>query len=632
MCGLSCGTCPTDYNCTPAGQCLLGCPAAKDCTGRVCGPDPVCGLNCGVCGTSQECDIASGQCVNLLCTPNSYLCNGQERRQCSADGKSTTPVETCPYGCSPSSCLPQCVSDAQCAAAEYCSAANKCVPDICPQGSNVCTGPNELSLCSANGSGYASQQSCENGCAANACLPPPTCTDAAKNGSETDVDCGGATCPKCGLGGKCTAASDCASGACLGGACVECSPGAGRCVSGTHETCNAQGTWQVEAACSGGTPVCCPNSCTPGVILVALGDRHGCLVRQDNTLWCWGSNTDGQLGIGAITPPKSTPVQVTNLPGTIKALSAGKGFTCAAVDNGTLFCWGRNTEGQLGDGTKNNILSPNIVFAGGFVSRVSCGREHTCAVRDGSIVCWGLNAWGNLGDGTTTDRLSPVQVMGLGAQALDVTAGDQHTCAILTGGQVSCWGANGDGQVGDGTPGGNKLFPVAITGVGSGVTSLAAAFDHTCAAKDDGSVWCWGYNTYGQVGDGSQNVRRIPVKAQNLPSAAVGLDIGEQYSCAVLASGEVRCWGRGQEGQLGDGTKVSHVLPAPTVAFGKQALTVSTGLQFACARLADGTLQCWGDNASGQFGNGTKISNPAPTPLSLCQLPFEGRLDAKIDD
>jgi alpha-tubulin suppressor-like RCC1 family protein len=147
------------------------------------------------------------------------------------------------------------------------------------------------------------------------------------------------------------------------------------------------------------------------VTLVALGNRHGCLVKQDNTLWCWGSNTNGQLGIGAITPPKTTPVQVTNLPGTITALSAGRDFTCAAVDNGTLFCWGRNTNGQLGDGTKNDILSPNIVFAGGFVNRVSCGREHTCAVRSGGIVCWGLNAWGNLGDGTTTDRLSPVQVM-----------------------------------------------------------------------------------------------------------------------------------------------------------------------------------------------------------------------------
>ncbi|MBI4700605.1 MAG: hypothetical protein HY744_05490 [Deltaproteobacteria bacterium] len=201
-------------------------------------------------------------------------------------------------------------------------------------------------------------------------------------------------------------------------------------------------------------------------LAVATGGYHTCAVKKDGTLWCWGRNADGELGDGT-TQSKSSPVQVSALGTSALAVAAGGYHTCAVKAGGTLWCWGNNEYGQLGDGTTQDETSPvQVSVLGTSALAVAGGQAHTCAVKaGGTLWCWGRNANGQLGDGTTQDKTSPVQVPALGTSALAVAAGNDHTCAVKAGGTLWCWGNNEYGQLGDGTTQ-KKLSPVQVTALG----------------------------------------------------------------------------------------------------------------------------------------------------------------------
>ena len=247
-----------------------------------------------------------------------------------------------------------------------------------------------------------------------------------------------------------------------------------------------------------------------GVSAIAGGFHHACALTTSGGVQCWGLNAFGELGDGTIAD-SDTPVDVLEEPngaplsGAVAIAASGGFHTCALTAAGSVKCWGRNTVGQLGDGTSNNIRSTPVNVAGleDVVAAVSTGEAHTCALTTaGGLKCWGRNANGQLGDGTTADSAAPVDVVGLESGVVAVTGAGLHTCALTTEGGVQCWGFNFFGQV-DGTalPGTDRLTPVDVLSLSSGVVAVSAGGYHTCALTDTGAATCWGGDDYGQSGD-----------------------------------------------------------------------------------------------------------------------------------
>jgi alpha-tubulin suppressor-like RCC1 family protein len=237
-------------------------------------------------------------------------------------------------------------------------------------------------------------------------------------------------------------------------------------------------------------------------------------------------------------------------------------------------CWGKNRNGQLGDGTGEHRHTPTQTSTLGdnrTAVAISAGGSHTCAILDdGSVSCWGKNYNGQIGDGTGDDRFTPTQTSSLGDNrtAVAISAGGSHTCAILDDGSVSCWGKNNYGQIGDGTNGSDdhRHTPTQTSSLGDNRTAVAisAGGSHTCAILDDGSVSCWGINFKGQLGDGSTNPsedRNTPTQTANLGGIAVVIAAGGDHTCAILEDDSANCWGYNYFGQLGDGTTTDRHSP-----------------------------------------------------------------------
>jgi alpha-tubulin suppressor-like RCC1 family protein len=247
-----------------------------------------------------------------------------------------------------------------------------------------------------------------------------------------------------------------------------------------------------------------------GFTTLAVGSLHICGVTARGGLMCWGANSFGGLGDGT-NEERLTPVDVIGMSGGVTSVAAGGNFSCA-VREGGLKCWGSNNAGQLGNGTYEGSASPILVpgMESG-VSAVATGVFHACAVKaNGEVWCWGENFAGELGDGTTLSNPSPVKVASLegGIQAL--TLGGSHTCALTKAGGVKCWGGNSSGQLGDGSTT-DRNSPVDVTGLTGGVVAIAAGGSHTCAVLTGGAVKCWGLNENGQLGNGSNQNSSIPV-------------------------------------------------------------------------------------------------------------------------
>ncbi|WP_309889956.1 PKD domain-containing protein [Archangium sp.] len=276
----------------------------------------------------------------------------------------------------------------------------------------------------------------------------------------------------------------------------------------TATVSNALGASASQSFTVSGLPTCA----TQGNAAITSGESHSASLKKDGTVWAWGANNLGQLGDGTTTQ-RLSPVQVSGLTG-VTGLDAGEAHSLALRQDGTVWTWGYNTDGQLGDGTTTHRSSPVQVPGLSGVTALAPGRTHSLVLRqDGTVWAWGANSNGQLGDGTTLQRNSPVKVTGLSGVTA-IAAGIFHTLALRQDGTVWAWGTNGNGQLGDGTTT-QRNSPVQVAGL-SGVTALTGCYTHSVALRQDGTVWAWGHNYYGQLGDGTTTPRSSPVQVTGL--------------------------------------------------------------------------------------------------------------------
>lgn len=353
---------------------------------------------------------------------------------------------------------------------------------------------------------------------------------------------------------------------------------------------------------------------------IALGYEHTCAIRGDQSLYCWGSNINGEVGNGTPSGREMTPIHVP-LKG-VKDVAAGRGFTCAIDGKGAVYCWGKNDFGQLGSTPGGSVAAPALVAGLSGAVTITAGERHACALLAGGLAqCWGDNGDGQLGDGTLWPRVGPVTpYYGAFGSLSKIVAGSWHTCAIDYGGQAVCWGSNIQGQLGDGTT--MSATPgVPVAAIGRAV-DIAAGRSHTCALTqsasgqlDGGEVWCWGGNSNGQLGDGTTAQRLTSVRAL---SGATGIAAGGNHSCAVRG-GVLLCFGENMHGQVGDGTSNDRSSPV-LVNLAPGVRAVATGNRHTCALDGDGVVSCWGANSYGQVGIGL-WSGSEPSPAAVIGFP-----------
>ncbi|MGB7587798.1 MAG: Ig-like domain-containing protein [Solirubrobacterales bacterium] len=402
-------------------------------------------------------------------------------------------------------------------------------------------------------------------------------------------------------------------------------------------------------------------------VAIEAVDNHTCAVLDNGTLLCWGANTYSQLGytnFGAPVGDNETPGSVgpVNLGSGRNAVgvTGGKYFTCAQLDNGTVRCWGESYYGQLGYGNQNTVgdnetpglAGPVDLGTGHGVLETTTGTNHSCALFDTGVVrCWGLNSSGQLGDGNTAnigDNENPGAggIVDLGGRsAVEIAAGEAHTCALLDDGTVRCWGKGASGQLGYGntenigdneTPG--SVAPVYLAG--ESAVAIAAGASHTCALMTTGTVRCWGLGTNGRLGYGNtENIGDTELPGEVAPvvlgASAVAISAGAAHTCARLADGTLRCWGLGTGGRLGYASTESigdNETPstAGAVNVGGSAVAIAAGGIHTCSRLTDGTVRCWGSGLNGRLGyaNTTAIGdNETPSSAGAVNI---GRTTAMI--
>ena len=370
------------------------------------------------------------------------------------------------------------------------------------------------------------------------------------------------------------------------------------------------------------TPVAVMGVNTP-VQAIAAGSNHTCLVTTNGSVLCWGANYVGQLGDNTTTE-RVTPITVTGLSSPVQAIATGTDHTCAVTTGGDVYCWGYNTYGQLGNGTTTDSLTPVTVT--GLISpiqAIAAGPNHTCAMTaGGGVQCWGANWSGQLGDGTFTNSFTPVAVTGLSSTVQAITTGSGHTCAITTAGGVQCWGYNGFGQLGDDTFNSSPM-PVTVTGLSSPVQAIAAGDDHTCSVNTSGGVHCWGYNDYGQLGNGTTNDSLTPAAVTGLISPAQVIAAGDEHTCTVTIDGGVICWGYNYFGQLGDGTRGFQPVPIMVAGLSSGIQATAAGFNHSCTVTNAGGVLCWGDNYSGQLGDGTTTNRLIPVAITALGSPVQ---------
>ncbi|QQR91474.1 MAG: hypothetical protein IPJ88_07050 [Myxococcales bacterium] len=547
--GSSCSVCTAGQGCSAGSDCDSGVCSGSICQAPTCSDsvqnfdetDIDCGGTiCGACTTGQSCGVG-GDCDSSVCTGN--VC---QAATCS-DGFWNQDETT--TDCGGSICSP-------CPPGGGCSAGSDC-------DSGVCTG----NVCQA-----------------------PTCSDSVQNQDETGVDCGGSIC-----------------GSCSSGTVVEVSAGASHVCAITNSS--AVRCWGYNGSAQLGyghtnnigddEPASAAGDVSVGgnVIQVSAGGVHTCALLDTGTVRCWGANSFGQLGYGNTTiigddelPSSAGDV---NVGGTVTQIATGYQHTCALLSTGTVRCWGLNAWGQLGYGNTTTIgddelpSSAGDVNVGGTVTQISCGRYHTCALLDtGAVRCWGGNNHGQLGYGNTN------------------TIGDNETPA--SAGDVS---------------------------VGGTVTQVKASETLSCALLDIGTVRCWGWGFTGQLGYGNTNSigdNETPASAGDVSVGGTvsSIDVGSGHVCALLDTGTVRCWGTSADAQLGYGNKLAigdNELPssAGDVTIGGTATQVVAGYIFSCALLDTGALRCWGYGGYGTLGYGNiNMVGDNETPASVGDVPL----------
>jgi alpha-tubulin suppressor-like RCC1 family protein len=354
---------------------------------------------------------------------------------------------------------------------------------------------------------------------------------------------------------------------------------------------------------------------------VSAGDFHTCATTTQGAVRCWGFNGAGQLGNGTTTN-RARPVPVKGLGSGVQAVSAGGNHTCALTNTGAVKCWGFNLYGQLGNGTTTNSTTPVPVagLASGVVAITLGGNDSCARTQGGAMRCWGRGTEGQLGDGALTNRSTPVAVSGMTSGVTAISLGFDHTCAIVAGGAVRCWGFNLSGEVGNGMNA-NTSVPAAVSGFASGGARIDAGHAHTCAVTTGGAARCWGYGGHGALGNGGAANSNTPVAVTGLSSNTTRIDAGLYQSCAVTTGGAVKCWG-GKSGSpsLGTGGTAASSTPVAVTGLSSGVTTISAGGKDAphtCAVTSDGKLRCWGANSFGQLGDGTTTARAVPVVVPV---------------
>jgi alpha-tubulin suppressor-like RCC1 family protein len=345
---------------------------------------------------------------------------------------------------------------------------------------------------------------------------------------------------------------------------------------------------------------------------ISANSDHVLVVKPDGTVWAWGANGSGQIGDNSTTR-RDLPTQVSGLTGVV-AVAAGVNHSLALKSDGTLWAWGANSNGQLGQGTSGGTPQkvPIQVSNLSNVVAVTAGSSYSVAVKsDGTVWVWGANNNSQLGDGTTTQRTSPVQLTSIG-NVVAVSSRAGHTLALKNDDTVVAWGANGNGQLGIGSTS-PTTTPVAVTGL-TGVTAIAAGDSHSLALLTGGTAKAWGANLQGQLGDGSTTQRTSPVSVSTLGSIAV-ISAGGTHSAAVTTGGSAFAWGNNANGQLGDGSDDPATTPL-AVANPSSVDAVMAGQSFTLFLTPDETLWACGRNHTGQIGDGTLVTRLSPVKVS----------------
>lgn len=354
---------------------------------------------------------------------------------------------------------------------------------------------------------------------------------------------------------------------------------------------------------------------------ISASARHTCVLTSAGGIKCWGSNDFGQFGNGSQTS-SLVPVNVPSLSSGVVAVSVGQFHTCALTSAGGVKCWGSNDYGQLGNGSNDQSLEPvDVSGLSSGVIAIDAGGFHTCALTEvGAVKCWGYDEYGQLGIGSRTDRRLPVNVAGLGSGVIAVSAHNFHTCALTSAGGAKCWGRNTYGELGDGSET-DRLTPVDVVGLGSGVIAVVAGHSHSCALTSAGGTKCWGNNFYGQLGDGSRTTRLEPVDVVGLSSGGVAMDANYGHTCVLNRAGGVKCWGNNDYGQLGDGSTTERHVPVAVSGLASGIVAISVGGAHSCALTSVGGVQCWGSNEFGELANGSTTTTISSTPVDVTGFP-----------
>ena len=591
------------------GACISTCSmgqvtCAGGCTNTQTDPS-----NCGACGTicPQGNACQSGAC-RVVCVAGQTVCNGAcvdlttNLQNCGSCGNACGAGEQCMAGRCMLTCrAPQVVCGAECA--------------------ELSRDPNHCGMCN---------RACPTGCFEGACARIDTLEAGTYNNcaryTSGRVFCWGLHAASSTFAqGMLTASGDAYGHRATP---VQLLEPAGTPLEGVEEL--GLGSNRACARLTGGQVRCWGYGVAMGAVsglasVTQISGREAnfCALGADGQVYCW----DGQPR--AATAPALTAAVSLSMRAT--RVVAGGTFACALLTNRSVQCWGTGTSGQLGNGASVNSLTTPVAVQGVTdAEELVAGQSFACVRRtSGAVQCWGANGDGQLGDNTATNRNVPVTVMGL-TDARILRAGLRHACAIRTDGSVQCWGDNAAAQLGDGTTT-DRRTPVAVPGLSGTQIRLTAYDHHTCVVNSDRRVFCWGTNTLGEAGGGTELVTS-PRPVQYMGADLTGLadvQVGSgvttalmattQWRCALHTDGRVFCWGASnqgnQAGQLGDGTTTQRATPAPVTGV-TDATQIAVGWLHACALRRNNTVVCWGSNAQGQLGDGTTTNRTTPVAVA----------------
>ena len=556
----------------------VGCDDGRDCTYN----DHCDGNGSCVSGATLTC--SSDACKTLSCNGTSHCAE--------TDAPASTPCEDgnlCTYN-------------------DHCDGSGKCT------GGTTVTCTNDTATCGAqrtcNGSANCAvsypntQTRCEDG---NLCTYDDHCDGSGKCASGTDLSCedGWGECAAhrvCNGTSKCTTTYPDVNTPCTKDyeSCylnTHCN-GYGTC-TGTRITCPSD-TFCLAYTCNG-TPTCVASysrssNCPVVVTKISANVFTTCAITDFGAASCWGDNASGQCGSGTTDASTSPTSLIQEFIGKTVDISVGQDHACAVSSDGNVYCWGKNG-GLLGDGGTADSLKPvKVSGLPNTVKSVFANRTLSCALtQGGALYCWGNNTYGQLGDGTSTSHTSAVAVYGLTSGVTAVAVGSDFTCAIVNG-AAKCWGDNDFGQLGDESTRSHSI-PLPVSGLSSGMSSISAGDTHACATTSSGKVYCWGYNSSGQLGTSSSSVRgsSTPLQISGVTNAKA-VSCGPATSCTLSNSGYVQCYGT----------------PNGGVSISQGASQVTVGSWYACALSTTGKAYCWGKNAYGQLGNGTTTDSTNP--------------------